>query len=437
MDSHRLRLLFTRALRASLVSPLVLAGCDGGSADLRGFVPPACADGSVAMTGLSLPSSPDFVQLRITHDSLSTPGKLSSTGTPCATASQPATCQAELEALRPEHGFGAACEALCGDYFLATSKGDEVSAIDSKPALKTFLGGIDAPQEAVLLALSEGYNVSCHKLEQGGVKAAGDSGFQVIGTQGFACGEGTALTQYVLLVSSAGGVTELERYVLERGDKNCQVGRVPVGLRSDGSGGCEDVLGHHFAVIAHLEAASIQAFLRLREELALHGAEVALQEAALRSAREEVRHTDITRRLAARHGASAEVPRVEALPLRSFYEVSLDNAVEGCVRETFGALVAHHQALHARDEEVRVAMAGIAEDETRHAELSWEIDRWAAGKLPAGEREALRVAQRRAVEALRAELSKPVDPVLVSEAGLPSADVAVAMLDTLARELWA
>ncbi|MCE9672812.1 ferritin-like domain-containing protein [Myxococcus stipitatus] len=436
MDSKQLRLLFSRALRVSLVSPLALAGCDEGSADLKGYVAPACENGSVAVAGVTAPSAPDYVQLRIMYGPTSTAGRLSSSGTPCATATQPATCEAALAALSPEHGFGSPCQAMCGDYFLATTKGDEVSAVDSQAALKAFLGTVDTPEEAVLLAISEGYSVSCLELEKGAVKAMGADSFRVIGTRGFACGEGTSLDQYVLQVASTGEVLEVEHHVLERGEKGCTVGRIPVGLRTDGAVVCEDVLGRHFAVIAHLEAASIHAFLRLREELALHGADVALQHAALRSALEEVQHTRVSRRLAARHGATAEVPRVEALPPRSLYEVALDNAVEGCVRETFGALVAHHQALHARDEEVRSAMSRIAEDETRHAELSWEIDRWAAVKLPDAERDAIRAARSRAVQALRAELAEPVDPVLVTQAGLPSAEVAVAMLDSLSQELW-
>jgi len=152
---------------------------------------------------------------------------------------------------------------------------------------------------------------------------------------------------------------------------------------------------------------------------------------------EEVLHTDVSTRLAHRFGATPRRPEVETLPLRPLLAVALDNAVEGCVRETFGALVAHHQALHARDTEVRSAMTHIAEDETRHAELSWAIDRWAREQLPASERESLREAQREAVATLREEVAAPLDATLLTEAGMPSPQVAVSLVDSLARELWA
>ncbi|NIS36796.1 MAG: ferritin-like domain-containing protein, partial [Actinobacteria bacterium] len=42
-------------------------------------------------------------------------------------------------------------------------------------------------------------------------------------------------------------------------------------------------------------------------------------------------------------------PVIEDAPVRTAYEIALENAVEGCVRETFGALVGAHQALRASD----------------------------------------------------------------------------------------
>ncbi|QDE67392.1 ferritin [Myxococcus xanthus] len=438
MDSNRLRLLFSRALRASLLSPLTLAGCDG-EVDLTGYSPPACDNGELAMTGLSPAAAPDFVQLRSFHaagEPVAT-SPVTSAGTPCATATQTQACLSELEALAPARGFRDACGFICTDYFLATTRGDVVSAISSLEALKSFLGPIDTAQEAALTAFAAGYEVRCGGLKYGAVKELGDGAFGVVGTKGMACGKGTALTQYALRVSSTGEVVEEERKVLERGTDNCSVGRRPEGLRSQGSVACGDVLGKHFAAVAHLEAASIQAFLLLREELAAHGADLALQDAALMSALEEVMHTEVSARLAGRHGATPQAPRVDAAAPRSLFAVALDNAVEGCVRETFGALVARHQSLHAQDAEVRTSMARIAEDETRHAELSWKIDAWAQARLSEGEREVLRLAKQRAAAALREEASVPVNPVLVSEAGLPPPEVAVAMVDTLAQELWA
>src|SRR5688500_17835536 len=62
MDSPLLRRLFSRALRASLASPLVLAGCgDGfggfGGVDLTGYSAPACEGTVPAVSGLT-PAAP-------------------------------------------------------------------------------------------------------------------------------------------------------------------------------------------------------------------------------------------------------------------------------------------------------------------------------------------------------------------------------------------
>lgn len=439
MDSPLLRHLFSRALRASLASPLVLAGC--GSVDLTGYGTPVCEGSSLAVSGLAPAVPVDFVQLRQILSSRNggyfEESVSSSSGTACATASDPEACESALGSLSSRNGFRSSCEDLCVAYYVATTRGDEVAAHTTLEALKGFLGPIDTAQEAALLAFASNYNLSCEELERGAVRANANGGFSVIGTRGHTCGPNTALTQFVLEVSASGEVKEVSSHILERGNPNCAIGRRPVGLRASGGVACTEALGRHFASAAHLEAASIKAFLRLREELALHGADVALQDAALVSALEEVLHTDVSTRLAHRFGATPRPPEVEPLPLRPLFEVALDNAVEGCVRETFGALVAHHQALHARDAEVREAMTRIAGDETRHAELSWAIDRWAREQLPAAGRAALCEARREAVAALREEVTVPLDAALITEAGMPAPEVAASLVATLEQELWA
>ena len=441
MQPMSLRRLFSRALRASLVTPLVLAGCNGDDdVDLTGYSAPACENGSLAVIGLSPAVPVDVVQLRSIGYNHGGEGHTervaSSSGTACATASDVPACTSALSSLTSATGFSTDCIDLCSAYYVATTRGDEVAAHATVESLRALLGTIDTGQEAALLAFAEGYNVSCRELGRGAVREESDGRFSVIGTRGYACGPNTAVTRFVLEVSPTGEVREVRSHVLERGDPGCSIGRRPVGLHGAEHVDCSDALGRHFAVVAHLEAASIKAFLRLREELELHGADVELRDAALVSALEEVMHTEVSTRLAHRFGATPQPPQVDALPPRPLFEVAMDNAVEGCVRETFGALVAHHQALHARDAEVRGAMVRIADDETRHAELSWAIDAWARARLSASEREALRAAQRQAVEKLRAEVTAPLDAALVTEAGMPAPEVAAALVDTLAAQLW-
>ncbi|HEX7664753.1 MAG TPA: hypothetical protein VF407_09585, partial [Polyangiaceae bacterium] len=129
-------------------------------------------------------------------------------------------------------------------------------------------------------------------------------------------------------------------------------GRRPEGLAAPrrANGAHTSAIGLYFAEMAHLEGASVHAFRSLESELVAHGAPVDLVAAACRAAEDEVRHAQETARLAHRHGATPpEVVVAKAEAVRTLEAIALENAVEGCVRETFGALVATWQAAHAAD----------------------------------------------------------------------------------------
>lgn len=436
MPSRSLRDAFRRVLHAAVLAPVALAGC---GVDTTGYTAPLCSGSGLAVDGLAPSVIPDALQLRSVSSYGSpnmreAPFVVSQAGTACATATNQPACASALEALAPTVGFRQSCLQLCMDYHLATTLGDEVKAITSLEGLTSFLGPIDTPQEALLLAFASNYDVSCTQLDRGAVRPSG-TGFDLIVTKGFACGEGTALTRHALRVSREGVVTETGAEVIERGSPNCAIGRRPHGLVSSGVSDCDEALGRFFAEAAHLEAASVPAFAQLRAELERHGAPRALRDLALLSALEEVHHTRLTSALARRFGAEPLVPTVEPRAARSLFALALDNATEGCVRETFGALVASHQAQAAGDEAVRSTLGGIAADETRHAELSWAIDAWARAQLSPAERLQLDLAQRAALAALRKELERPVAPALVTGAGLPDPAQAVAMLDAFEKEL--
>ena len=137
----------------------------------------------------------------------------------------------------------------------------------------------------------------------------------------------------------------------------------PSGRRTDGL--AEPEVKDHgpgalFAQVAHLEAASVHAFLRLERELRHHGAPASLIRAARQAARQEAQHARVTRRLARRFGGV--VPRVRLVTgePRSLEAIAVENAVEGQVRERGGALLAHFQLRAAHHPEVRAAMARIA-----------------------------------------------------------------------------
>lgn len=212
-------------------------------------------------------------------------------------------------------------------------------------------------------------------------------------------------------------------------------GRRPVGLRTAtqrAANGFDCQLGD----AAWLEAASVDAFRVLRRELHAHGAPRRLLRAASRSMRDERRHARATRALARTFGVAVASVEREHAPSRSLEALALDNAVEGCVRETWGALIALRQAARASELSVRAALSRIARDEVRHAELAFRIDRWLGPRLSAEQRARIRAARAAAVSELAEEVRMELPKAERERLGLPSAREATALLAQLKGSLW-
>jgi hypothetical protein len=212
-------------------------------------------------------------------------------------------------------------------------------------------------------------------------------------------------------------------------------GRRPAGLEP-ARAAARDVLGAHFAEAAHLEAASVLAFERLAAELSGFGAPAELIARARRSARDEARHARAMTALAARHGATP--PAVVAAPpeARALEAMAIENAVEGCVHETYGAAVAVWQARRARDQAVRGAMRAIARDEASHAELAWAIAAWASRRLDAQGRARVAEARSHALRTLASQLDREPPRPLSERAGVPTAAEARGLFALAADTVW-
>jgi hypothetical protein len=214
--------------------------------------------------------------------------------------------------------------------------------------------------------------------------------------------------------------------------QECVSGRRPAGL-VPATTRAADPCGAWLARAAHLEAASVPAFERLAAELALHGAPASLQAAARAAADDERRHAASMTAAAGRRGAAVAAVELTPTPPRTLRALALENAVEGCVRETWGALLAMHQARSAAPE-VAATMAAIADDEARHGELAWAIDAWVRTRLGPDEVAALDAAIADAAAELRPREEPPA--ALVRELGLPTAARAAALWRALADALW-
>lgn len=450
MARSTLQRVLTQVLHAALAVPGAAAtGCqpDGLHIDLALFDPPVCtADSVLAVDGLHPAVPVDYLERReLNPYSMYPVLTLSATGIPCATAPDQMACRmalAQVDANTTRTGLLRRNCFLsgCGWDVLISTRAAEVNVIQDVAALDAFLAPYDTGQEAMykVLATQRSSEIWCNNTKNGASRPV-EGGFEVLTVSGSACGSG-GLYQNLFFVAAGGSVSEVGRALLQAGDPNCVVGRRPARLcparprRAQPAG----TLGQYFADNARLEAAAVVAFRILQAELATHGAPPRLVRAAARAAREEIRHAQLTGHLARRFGGEVSPAVVSAAAKRSLVEIAIENAAEGCVRETYGALVAMWQARHARDGQVRAVMVRIARDETRHAALSWEVARWALMHLPRRARADVRHAIRRAKSDLRRALWQSVPaPELVAVAGLPDRATALNLLDQLDQRLWA
>jgi len=141
-------------------------------------------------------------------------------------------------------------------------------------------------------------------------------------------------------------------------------------------------------------------------------------------------------RLARRYGSEPRARRVDARSSTSLEELATENAVEGCVVETWGALVGSVQSRNAANATLRRHFARIAADETRHAALSWDLARWFDSKLDAPARARVATARQHAAERLLRDARREPDVSLCVELGLPNASAAERLARGLATALW-
>jgi hypothetical protein len=195
-------------------------------------------------------------------------------------------------------------------------------------------------------------------------------------------------------------------------------------------------LCRYFQEMARLEAASVPAFRRLGRELRLHGAPPTFLRAARRAARDEVVHTRLGRKLAERFGGTYVPPRIKRQPTRSLEELAIDNAVEGCVRETFGAVIATWQARAATDAIVQAVMQRVAVDETRHAAIAIRVAEWTHRHLSTAARRRVLDARRTAAEDVSREVRCHPSAELVAIAGVPLRKEAESLARAMTERLW-
>lgn len=366
-------------------------------------------------------------------------------GTLCKTATS-AACAKAAQELRvvPVPAPGSANDCVpnrstapsCRARYVMTTHRDDVKALKTPAELSAFLGPIDTPDEAWLMARLTHSAPVCSARYSDKVPTATKTsdGYELTYLEQ---GECSPLFEIKLRVYADGRVEELSRTQLENAP--CAIGRRPDGLCDDGDApgaGRDETAGQLFARAARLEDASVRAFVVLARELGENGAPASLGRRARRSARDEVRHARATARLAKKLGGRPVRARVEPARRRGLFGIALENAVEGCVRETYGALLAAYQARASTHADVRRELARIAADEARHAELSWDVHRWIMTRLDERERAEIGRAMRAAIADLRRELHVEPSDDVVAIAGFPRAETALGLFDALEEHTW-
>jgi len=135
------------------------------------------------------------------------------------------------------------------------------------------------------------------------------------------------------------------------------------------------------------EHASVAAFARFVLHLLSLGAPPDLVRAAIRAMDDEVEHARLCFGIARRF---TEVPAgpgpmnlsgvfAEPDDLHSILEAAI---LEGCIAETISARCAQESLKRLKDDSIQPALTRIAEDESRHSDLSWDFVAWMLASDP-------------------------------------------------------
>jgi hypothetical protein len=327
--------------------------------------------------------------------------------------------------VRPPLGEGGADgQGGMGGAPSADPLSDSVTTISDRETLLTLLGTIDTTNEAALVMWANSFDPPCEISE---------SGDGYTGRVTAMIGDCPITYQdFALHVAADGTFTASETG--SPNETNVCVGRRPSGLLGATGEACApEFEAAWLASVARLETAAVVAFAQLSRELERLGAPEELILRARSAALDEIRHARGTHRLAVARGAQV-LPAVTQLEReRSLLSLAVENAVEGCVRECWGALLAHYQAGHALDPQVRELWQTIAQEESGHAVLSMDLAVWLNAQLSSAEQAVVEAARLRAIQQLEVELGQPEPESLAL--GLPDRATRLALFAALEEQV--
>lgn len=361
-----------------------------------------------------------------------------SIGKPCGDAA----CEAKLAELAAStmndvnmgsgwtEGVGGMIQARRG--FAIVTRAGIHTAVVTLDDLRPLISPIETLQEAQAWATINGKGATCESMNNASTANADYYELRSVSSSCDFSTNITVLSEVIYRVYrdgtiEAGAPRELKR----ESSGGCAVaGRRPTGL-GEHTAEAPSPLGTYLAEMAHLESAAVYAFGELASELERFGAPRSLIERARIAQGDEMRHTLTMSRHAKAQGATLPELQVSPRSYASIFDLALHNAEEGCVRETYGALVAMHQATCAKNESLRSDLTQIAHEEVAHAEWSHDLDAWLQTQLTEAQCQAVREAKTKAFEALHSEATRSVDANVAREVGLPNQHGMALMLASL------
>lgn len=390
--------------------------------------PFACDPEQEAFEALRVSLGADYVSYRWSDGSGGVVQTSDEAGVPCKSASDLEACTKALAEANSKTLLFSTVGVLSGSNFLVVTRGDEVTVINTREAMLDLFGSIDSPSKAYFIAKATSYQPTCDS-----PWIAEVDGSWLLRASRIVNDCPIQYADVVIRIGRDGTITEIERTL--RSETGGCAGRRPEGL-VPAMASAPSAVGSWFATMAHLEAASVHAFRILRDELVQHGAPKTLVARAERAMRDEVRHAAMMARFAKGHGATIAPVVVVPHARRSLEEMALENAREGCVRELYGALEASWQAASVSDPELARTMKTIADDETRHAELSLDVAAWLSTKLDAAANARIAAVRIDAFRELAVEVARGRS-IDLERVGLPNAVEATFLVEHLESALAA
>lgn len=190
--------------------------------DISAFTQLAAIEDLDIAGDVMLPDAPDYWELRTT--TAGAPGAFEvvvSAGEKCAAAADVAACEMAFDALTSEEGFGPGCVPDECHHYVVVNRGEMNEVIADYGDLVAFLGTIDTPSEAALLAHAEGYTWSEDDPEAGGIRAVDGTGYELLVTELTEDCEPVITDRVQITVSSDGEIADTRRQVFTANCTEC------------------------------------------------------------------------------------------------------------------------------------------------------------------------------------------------------------------------